>query len=195
MEALETYLGETLYAEVKNALAGKGKDGRDLLLAIANDGSFLPKAKFDALYKEYRELKDGAEKNSQRLAAFESMQEENSLLQQQLKETAEKTTSLEVKAEQEMAALRKEFAVEKTLSRWKAKNFKAVNALLDWEQVSYEDGSLQGLEEQLLTVKETAPYLFDGEERFAYAPKSSSSAGDFSAMSDAEYYRMTEQKG
>ena len=57
MNTLKELLGEELFVAVVDALKGKGHDGRDVELAVANDGSYLPKSKFDALLAENRNLK------------------------------------------------------------------------------------------------------------------------------------------
>ena len=41
-----------------------------------------------------------------------------------------------------------------------AKNLKAVSALIDKSKVSFEDGSMSGLDEQLKSIKDECDYLF-----------------------------------
>lgn len=188
MEQLKEYLGDALYGEVKEALKGKGKDGKDLLLAVANDGSFLPKAKFDTLYKEYRDAKEALSQGAEKAADYDRAVKENSALLQRLE-------AAEAKASAELLSLKREHGAENVLREAHAKNFKAVNALVDWGAVTYENGVFSGLEEQIADLRETAPYLFGGEQHYGYAPKGGSGTPDFSAMSDAEYYQLMKQKG
>ena len=51
--------------------------------------------------------------------------------------------------------------VERTLMTFKAKNGKAVRALLDLEDVKLKDGTIKGLDDQLTKLKGSDPYLFD----------------------------------
>jgi len=44
-----------------------------------------------------------------------------------------------------------------------AKNLKAVSALIDKSKISFEDGVILGLDEQLKTIKEECDYLFYGD--------------------------------
>ena len=53
------------------------------------------------------------------------------------------------------------FAIEKALTTAKAKNAKAVKALLDMEQIKLDGEQLLGLEDQLKSIRESDPYLFD----------------------------------
>jgi DNA repair exonuclease SbcCD ATPase subunit len=57
-----------------------------------------------------------------------------------------------------------DFALERSLADVKAKNPKAVKALLDTEAIKFDGDKLLGLEEQLKTLQESDSYLFgDGE--------------------------------
>ena len=55
--------------------------------------------------------------------------------------------------------------VERTLMTFKAKNGKAVRALLDLEDVKLKDGTIKGLDDQLTKLKESDPYLFESESK------------------------------
>ena len=50
---LKELLGEALYNQAAAALKGKGEGGKDVDLAIANDGSMVPVAKFNELNDKY----------------------------------------------------------------------------------------------------------------------------------------------
>ncbi len=68
--------------------------------------------------------------------------------------------------EQQMAALRLDFAVDAALSAAGAKNNKAVRSLLNLESVTLgEDGKAVGLAEQLAAVKSSDGYLFNEPEK------------------------------
>ena len=59
-----------------------------------------------------------------------------------------------------MAQMQLDFAIEKALTTAKAKNAKAVKALLDMEKVKLDGEQLLGLEEQLKAIQQSDPYLF-----------------------------------
>jgi hypothetical protein len=59
-----------------------------------------------------------------------------------------------------MAQMQLDFAIDKALTAAKAKNAKAVKALLDMEKVKLDGDQLLGLDDQLKAIKESDPYLF-----------------------------------
>jgi membrane protein involved in colicin uptake len=69
-------------------------------------------------------------------------------------------------AEAEIARLKFDHALEGALTGAKAKNIKAVKALLNFEELklSHEDGSIIGLDKQLEKVKADAEYLFESDK-------------------------------
>ncbi len=68
--------------------------------------------------------------------------------------------------EQQLAALRLDFAVDSALAAAGAKNNKAVRSLLNLESVTLgEDGKAVGLAEQLAAVKSSDGYLFSEPEK------------------------------
>ena len=66
------------------------------------------------------------------------------------------TTELNTK----MSQLQKTHAIEGGVRDAKAKNVKAVMALLDMEKITFNDGKLEGLEDQLKTLTEGADTAF-----------------------------------
>ena len=58
--------------------------------------------------------------------------------------------------------------VETALAQHRAKNLTAVKALIDYSGLKLEDGVVPGLEEQVLSIKESQTYLFDSQESAAY---------------------------
>ncbi|MBE7042445.1 MAG: hypothetical protein E7399_03010 [Ruminococcaceae bacterium] len=51
--------------------------------------------------------------------------------------------------------------LQKQLEQAGAKSVKAVSALLDQEGLTFEEGEISGLSEQLTALKEAHPYLFE----------------------------------
>ena len=70
--------------------------------------------------------------------------------------------------ESEMTQLKVDFAVEKALTGAKAKNIKAVKALLDLEGAKLDkEGNVKGLQEQIdkLVADESTKFLFDAVQQ------------------------------
>lgn len=68
-------------------------------------------------------------------------------------------------ADRAITTMRFENALEKSLGAAKPKNVKAVRALLDMESLKLtEDGTVEGLNDQLKTIKEENDFLFESDE-------------------------------
>ena len=68
-------------------------------------------------------------------------------------------------AESKIIELRYDHSLEKALVKHKAKNVTAVKALLNQEELKLaEDGTIEGLEEQLKSIKSENDFLFDSEK-------------------------------
>ncbi len=77
-----------------------------------------------------------------------------------------KAEQAKVEAETEITRLKFDHALEGALAEAKAKNPKAVKALLNFEdlKLSQEDGSILGLDKQLEKVKTDNDYLFESDQ-------------------------------
>jgi hypothetical protein len=77
--------------------------------------------------------------------------------------TKAETAALE--ADAKVKALQFDYALDKALTGAKAKNAKAVRALLDVESLAVgEDGQIEGLDEQLGQIQTENEFLFESEE-------------------------------
>ena len=125
---------------------------------------FVPKADFNEKNEELKKAKTEITNRDTQLEELkkvdaEKLQTEITTLQQTNKDLADKHAA-------EIKQLKIDQAIERHLSAAKAKNTKAVKALLDLENVELsEDGSIKNLDDQLKTLKESDNYLFDVEEK------------------------------
>lgn len=69
----------------------------------------------------------------------------------------------EIKYKKEIEQLRLNSALELELYKSKAKNTKAVKALLDLDLIKLQDGKISGLQEQIENLKKSDDYLFTSE--------------------------------
>lgn len=150
---LKQLLGEELYNQVI-AKAGDNK------LAIVSDGNWFPKDKFDAVNNDNKELKKQLKDRDDQLKELGEKAKGHDDLTQQIKDLqdANKKTAKEYEDKLQKQAF--EFALEKSLSEAKAKNPKAVKALLDTSTIKLDGDKLLGLEEQLKSLQESDGYLF-----------------------------------
>lgn len=81
------------------------------------------------------------------------------------------------KKDREIAEIKKDYAVDSILNSYNAKTNKAVKALLDMENVDFDEkGNLTGIREQLDKLKEDSAtqYLFNTQEFKGTVPSGSS---------------------
>lgn len=114
---------------------------------------------------------------------------DNETLQNTIKE--HETTIENLKKEAETKDFN--YALDSALKESKCKNTKALKALLNIEGIKLQEGKLEGLEEQLNTLKESDSYLFEIESN--PGSKGFNPGGDpgFKNPFSKEYFNLTEQ--
>lgn len=154
---LKELLGEELYSQVI-AKAGEKK------IAIVSDGNWIPKDKFNEKNDEVKDLKGQLKDRDTQLTDLQTKATGNEGLLQQIKDLqdANKKTTDDFQSKLDQQAYG--FALKEALVGAKAKNPKAVEALLNRESIKLEDEKLTGLDEQLKALKESDAYLFEPEQ-------------------------------
>lgn len=149
---LKELLGEELYNKVKEKLGDKK--------IMIDDGNFIPKARFDEVNEQKNEYKKMVDERDKQLEQLKEKAKGHDELTAKLTELEAQNKQTKEEYEVKMAELKKNTAIDLFLSNQKAKNVKAVKALLDMGKVSLDGDNLIGIEEQLKTLKESDPYLF-----------------------------------
>jgi len=94
-----------------------------------------------------------------------------------------KAETAQQEAEKQIAALKFDHALESALTGAKAKNVKAVNALLSRDTLKLkDDGTIEGLEGQLTEIKTKNDYLFESDKP---TPKIVSGGNNQPVLTDA----------
>jgi chromosome segregation ATPase len=117
------------------------------------------KAKEDA-----EELKGQLSDRDKQLKDLSKKAEGNEDLQNQIKKLQDDNEKVKDDYEHKLTEKTFDFSLEKALADAKAKNLKAVKALLNKEAIKLDGDKLLGLEEQLKALQESDGYLF-GEEQ------------------------------
>lgn len=65
----------------------------------------------------------------------------------------------------------KNTAINQAISNAKGKNAKAILALVDSDKITYKDGKLEGLEDQLKELQKSDAYLFDAPAKLDNIPQ------------------------
>lgn len=108
----------------------------------------------DVRIKKYKEKLEKAENDLEdavtKIDSYKDLESKNTILTKEI-EDLKKT------------AIEKEFnaALESALKEAKVKNNKLVKALLNTEKIIFKDGKLEGIDEQLKTIKEENDFLFE----------------------------------
>ena len=132
---------------------------------IADIGKELPKHFIPK--DKYNEAAEAKKKLEADLAARDTQLEELKKAagtSEELKAQIEQLQAENQKAAEEwqakVAQMQMDFALERALTAAKAKNLKAVKALLDLEKVKLDGEQLLGLDDQLKALQQSDPYLF-----------------------------------
>lgn len=122
----------------------------------------LEKAK--ELEQRIQSLQEQLQQRDKQLEELKTKATGNEELQQQIQQLQEQNKQIQQEYEQKMQKQAFDFALERALVSAKARNPKAVKALLDTETIKLDGDTLLGLEEQLEKLKESDPYLFEEEQ-------------------------------
>ena len=124
------------------------------------------KKQLEEASKTYQKQLEELTKNNADVEALNKLVEQLQLSNKELEENHSK----------EMYNLQFDFALESALNNAKCKNNKALKALLNMDNIKYQEGKLEGLQEQIEALQKDASYLFDLET----APVNTGGIGNFS---------------
>lgn len=116
---------------------------------------------------DYKEQLKDRDKQLDDLSKTAKNSEELTAEIDQLKE-ANKTAKQEYEQKLQQQAF--DHTLENSLNGAKVKNAKAVKALLDMETIKLDGDNLKGLDDQINSLKESDPYLFEQEEQEQQTP-------------------------
>lgn len=158
MEFLKELFGdEALNFEQFTAKAAEKK----MRLADLSGGEYVGKGKFDALSEEKGVLKEQLAAANKQIEEFRGLDVEG--VQRKADEWKAKFEQAEKDAQARIDKLQFDHALEAALSGAKARNTKAVAALLDMDSLKLADGKLEGLDKQLEAIRADNGYLFEDE--------------------------------
>jgi len=152
-------LGEELAEQVK------GKMGDDVILV--KEENHVTKSSFNKEREKLKEEKEALETQLKERDSQFNQLKEDSTTSEELKTKIEELQNANEKEKEEMQKkleqTRLESEIDKRLLKEKARNPKAVKALMSMEEVSIGEDGIEGLDEQLESLKETDDYLFEQE--------------------------------
>ena len=124
----------------------------------------IPRSRLNAKNEEIKELKDQLKERDTQLDDLSKKAKGNEELEQELQRYKDENKQTVEEYEAKLQEQTFNYELEKALSGAKAKNPKAVKALLNTEAIKLDGDKLLGLEEQLNSLKEQESYLFGEDE-------------------------------
>lgn len=121
---------------------------------------FIPKDKYNEVAEAKKKLEADLTARDTQLEELKKAAGTSEELKAQIEELQKANREAAEHWQAKVAQMQLDFAIEKALTAAKAKNTKAVKALLDMEKVKLDGEQLLGLEDQLKAIKESDPYLF-----------------------------------
>lgn len=148
-------------------LKGLGIEDQSVIDKImAENGKDINNAKkdYETLEQENAHLKEQVSERDTQLKDLKKTAGDNEELTNKITQLQEDNKATQKAYDDKIAELQKSHAIESAVRDAKAKNAKAVIALLNQEQIKYVDGQLIGISEQLkaLSEGEDTSFLFGG---------------------------------
>lgn len=127
-------------------------------------------------------------------STYNELSDKHKLSEKQLKETTEQLSGLKDKAgladeykaqidkltesqkaekegfEKQIVEMRHGYALDAALTAAKARNVKAVKAMLDMDRITWDGDAIKGLDDQLKAIRESDGYLFEQAEDSTQTP-------------------------
>jgi translation elongation factor EF-G len=194
---LKELLGEELFEQVNNKLKEVDDKDVELFIASENDGDFVRRNRLNEESDKVKELRSQLQDYDTQIEELKKHADASSEFQEKIKEIQdakkEEVESLNNKLRQKTL----DNEVEKELIKRKARNPKAVKALLDNDTIKLEeDDSIIGLSEQLDKLQESDDYLFESDDKKKKKAGEDFSKGqDFSGNNESELDAMRKIAG
>lgn len=148
LEWLKTILGDAYTDDIDKKVSdeiGKG---------------FVSRADFNAANEAKKTLEGQIAERDKQIKSFEKLAGDNEQLKTQLSQAQEANKTAKAEYDSKLKKIMLDSRVETALLAAKAKNTKAVRALLDESKISLDGENVLGLNEQLEALKKDASYLF-----------------------------------
>ena len=121
---------------------------------------FIPKDKYNEAAEAKKKLEADLAARDQQLEQLKQAAGNSEELKKQIEQLQAENKKASEEWQAKLAQMQLDFAVDKALTAAKAKNAKAVKALLDMDKVKLDGDQLLGIDEQLKALQQSDPYLF-----------------------------------
>jgi DNA repair exonuclease SbcCD ATPase subunit len=121
---------------------------------------FIPKDKYNEVAEAKKQLEADIAERDKQLEQLKNAAGNSEELKKQIEDLQKANKEATEEWQKKMSQMQLDFALERALTTAKAKNPKAVKALLDLENVKLDGDKLLGLDDQLKAIQQSDPYLF-----------------------------------
>lgn len=125
---------------------------------------FIPKARFDEVNNAKKQAEKDLSERDMQLETLKNSTGDIETLKNTIKQLQDENKASKEQYEANISKIKLDNAIDNALGNAKAKNSKAVRALLDMEKIKFENDNLSGLDEQLKALKEAEDSKFLFEE-------------------------------
>ena len=126
------------------------------------NGKYIPKERFDEVNTKVKQLETSVSERDKQLDDLKKSTGDVEALKNQIQTLQNDNKTKEEAYKVELSNLKKNNALDLALTGAKVKNSKAIKALLDDGKIKLkDDGTLEGLTEQLEAIKKSDAYLFE----------------------------------
>lgn len=138
----------------------------------AINGKYIPKERFDEVNTKKQQLETSVAERDRQLEDLKKSTGDVEALKTQIQTLQNDNKTKEEAYKVELSNLKKNNALDLALTGAKVKNSKAIKALLDDGKIKLkDDGTLEGLADQLEAIKKTDAYLFEETQTKITIPK------------------------
>ena len=125
---------------------------------------FIPKARFDEVNNAKKQTEKDLSERDKQLETLKNSTGDVETLKNTIKQLQDENKASKEQYEANISKIKLDNAIDNALGNAKAKNSRAVRALLDMEKIKFENETLSGLDEQLKALKEAEDSKFLFEE-------------------------------
>lgn len=130
-------------------------------VVIETTDGYIPKERFDAVNNDLKDYKGKYDATVAEMDKFRSAAKGNEELTAILEKTKAEHSAEKQRYEKMLTDRERDYLLRDALKEARAKNPKAVNALLEHEKIVLKDGKLEGLDAQLEALRKSDSFLFD----------------------------------
>lgn len=185
-EFLQSILGDDLYTQVTGKLTAQ-----NITLANLSDGTHIPKAKFDEANGKVKTLNQTIADLTAKLEAASQQQGDSAQLNSQIAQLTAQLTD----AQNKLSSQALEYRVRDALREANVRSTDIVMPLIHMDKIKDKDGSLEGLKEQIDTIRGAYGYLFNdtpaGNAGFAGALDGSDHGSNLNAEVNAAIRKIS----